>query len=286
MYALRLKRMLGGLASRAKIRNQKTVTTMINFELDRSKIFQEYNNGDYIKALKLVEDAEIKYIEEESLILYWKACFNSLLGNIETALISLQLASDRGFWLSPKEIESDTDLDAIRNDKRYILILNKMENAYMNASKNAIAIKFIEHRDNNKGYLLNLHWKNDSIEHYRAFFSNCLNKTGISTIYIQSSQITSSKGYCWDNSDTAITEIEKLIFNDIDNIRAFNNRFNRIALLSRLCAAASPGTNRANDALPVKRMFYGRSARGCCNFILGERHVKNVQCISKICRTV
>jgi len=34
-----------------------------------------------------------------------------------------------------------------------------------------------------------------------------------------------------------------------------NNRFNRIALLSRPFLVASLGKGRANDALPVKRML-------------------------------
>lgn len=36
-----------------------------------------------------------------------------------------------------------------------------------------------------------------------------------------------------------------------------NNRFKRITLLSRFCAVASLGKNRANDALPLKRMLCG-----------------------------
>jgi len=193
---------------------------MEEFEIIRSAIFEKYNEGKYLESLKLVNEASSIYSDQDDSILYWKACFYSLLGQSKNAIDALKAAYDKGIWWSPRQFESDPDLDNLRNEGEFIIIKNKMEEKYRKASIDAEMEMVIEERDESEGYLLNLHWKNDNIEHYRKFFTHSLDAIGIGAIYVQSSQIMSSRGYCWDDKAIAQSEVEKAIVNKVNKIRA------------------------------------------------------------------
>ncbi len=80
-----------------------------------------YQDGDLELALKSIEQARA-VAPEDSRVLYDYSCYHSLLGHRELALDSLAKAVSGGFYC-PEHISEDSDLDNIRKDPRFRVIL-------------------------------------------------------------------------------------------------------------------------------------------------------------------
>ncbi len=82
-----------------------------------------YGEKDYQEALDLIRKA-YEIDPTDSRLLYNLACFSALVGENEKALDWLDKAVDAGFH-APGKIQSDDDLDSLRNTTQYKAILAK-----------------------------------------------------------------------------------------------------------------------------------------------------------------
>ena len=91
----------------------------------QSRAFAYIKLGKFPEAKADLEKAESLYPDNKWIYIYW-SCYYSLQKNTEKALENLQTAIDKGF-ANKKWLETETSLDFIRSDKRYIEIVEKME---------------------------------------------------------------------------------------------------------------------------------------------------------------
>ncbi|MCP4590839.1 MAG: hypothetical protein GY842_08840 [bacterium] len=82
-----------------------------------------YKNDDYQQGLKLVEQAHA-VAPTDSRVLYYLACFHTLLGHNGKGLDFLEQAVEGGFY-SPRHIAKDPDLKPLHDQKRYQAALAK-----------------------------------------------------------------------------------------------------------------------------------------------------------------
>lgn len=81
--------------------------------------------GEADKARKMAENALARG-DEEPLVLYNVACFYALNGNGERCIELLELAVTRG-WGDRAWLETDSDLDLVRDDPRFRALLDTIE---------------------------------------------------------------------------------------------------------------------------------------------------------------
>jgi len=82
------------------------------------------NVGEMDKGLKMAEEALVRG-EDEPLVLYNIACFFALRGDADRALELLGNAISRG-WGDRAWLETDSDLDSLRNDQRFRALLDRI----------------------------------------------------------------------------------------------------------------------------------------------------------------
>lgn len=83
------------------------------------------NVGEQDKGLQLAEEALVRG-ENEPLVLYNIACFFALKGNADRSIELLERALTQG-WGDKAWLETDSDLDPIREDARFQALLNRVE---------------------------------------------------------------------------------------------------------------------------------------------------------------
>ncbi len=192
--------------------------TNTQFEQTKLTLREAYSKGMIETALTIALNAEQAYPHERDTVLYWKACLYSLLDNKQEAIQALQRALQEGVWWSKKILESESDFDHIRNEPEYRMIADAMEEIYTRACNAAKPICIRDKHKEGMQKVLNLHWRNDNVEHYRRYFPQSQN---VAMIYVQSSQVASSKGYCWDNKEKAINDIASVLGSELEDITVF-----------------------------------------------------------------
>lgn len=191
----------------------------IPFEQIKRAVRNAYSQGRIEDALTIALNAEQAYPHERETTLYWKACLYSLLRDTKEAIHVLQSALNEGIWWSRKILESEPDFDHIRNEPEYKAITDAMETLYAQACTTAKAICIKDDQKDGTKKVLNLHWRNDNVDHYRHYFPQ---SQKVSMIYVQSSQVASSKGFCWDNKEKAFHDIEDVLGKELEDISVFS----------------------------------------------------------------
>ena len=81
--------------------------------------------GEQEKGLEMAERA-LGQDENEPNVLYNAACFYALQGDSDRSLEHLSRAVELG-WGDPAWVETDSDLDSLRADDRFIALLKGMQ---------------------------------------------------------------------------------------------------------------------------------------------------------------
>lgn len=84
-----------------------------------------YKNKDYKKSVEKYTEA-FKIEQKSGSDFYNAACSAALLGKKKVAFEWLQLALDKG-WINVRHLKTDTDLDALHNDKKWLPFVNEMQ---------------------------------------------------------------------------------------------------------------------------------------------------------------
>ncbi|GAB3720621.1 DUF6624 domain-containing protein [Flavobacterium koreense] len=84
-----------------------------------------YKNKDYKKSVEKYTEA-FKIEQKSGSDFYNAACSAALLGKKNVAFQWLQLALDKG-WINVSHLKTDTDLDTLHNDKKWLPFVNEMQ---------------------------------------------------------------------------------------------------------------------------------------------------------------
>lgn len=165
--------------------------------------------NDNIKvAIEIAESMIDLYPENLTDSLYWAACLYSIDKKIDKVVHCFDLALSKNIWWSTDSISKESDFKNVRSNPQFINVLRRMENV----SRDKIACSSSHHikvkNNSTSQYIINLHWKNDSVESYRKYFDNIYCDRKINAIYIQSSIAESSKGFSWNSYERAYKDIE------------------------------------------------------------------------------
>jgi len=183
-----------------------------NFQAYTQKVFDLYHQREYALALEQALEAEKRFPERPWDTTFWIACLNSLLGRKEEAIKQLAEGLKRGVWWGPKMLQRETDFDNIRNEPGFRDVMKRCEEIYSEARRNSRPECQICHPakfslDSETPLFMTLHWRFDNAAQFSAYWEKPVLQRNYLLAVPQSSQITGSNKYCWDDADAAWSEI-------------------------------------------------------------------------------
>ena len=181
----------------------------MEFREHSAALMAAYDAGDHARALDIAQAAALAYPDEAHTTCYWRACLLSRLSRPEEALSTLARAFEEGHFWSASSLEEEDDLEALRAFPAFLALARRMDEALKDAQSKARCLTLHSPVPRPRATIINLHWKGDTVHRYRSHFDETCNNLGSTTHYIQSSQMVSSAGFCWDNPDLARQEVDR-----------------------------------------------------------------------------
>lgn len=165
------------------------------------------------KGVENAYDYIVKKREEfdmsSSQIYNYMYCLAAVCGKIEEALLWMEEAIiKKGYWYRPDVFE-DSDLDSIRDDKRYDVCRLVSEKRYLEAEKKAKTVCTWE-KVSSKQILLAVHGNQENIQMCKENW-DYLKEQGYQVEYIQSREVDSYQLYRWDDDGDGDEQLEKVI---------------------------------------------------------------------------
>ncbi len=99
---------------------------MKTFQDFRTDVFRFYQERKYSEALRVATEASKEFPEHRARTTFWSACLQSRLGNLDRAVQVLREGLQEGVWW-PEETLRDSDLDPVRSNPEFALILEECQ---------------------------------------------------------------------------------------------------------------------------------------------------------------
>lgn len=181
-------------------------------ELER-RVFSAHGGGQYEDALHLLEDADEHLADEHGgVLVFWRACFTSLLGRPADALAILDEALDRGVWADPTLLDHDPDLSAARKLEGYSelrdrLVRHKEEVASLVSPQ--LLVELPDHPVSEPcPAVVALHGARGSAARTRPYWSAALS-AGWALVLVQASQPAGSHAFVWTDRERSLRELRQ-----------------------------------------------------------------------------
>ncbi|NIN94523.1 MAG: hypothetical protein GTO49_06030, partial [Anaerolineae bacterium] len=84
-----------------------------------NQAFQLYKDKEYAQALDLVNREFPHFPEKANRLYFWRACLESLTGQTDLALDTLEEAVEAGYWYNEGQLREDSDLDPLQGLPRF-----------------------------------------------------------------------------------------------------------------------------------------------------------------------
>ncbi|MBI3159246.1 MAG: dienelactone hydrolase family protein [Chloroflexi bacterium] len=109
-----------------------TLSEFIEF---RDRIFALHQRSEFRAALDSVIAERGRFPEELNSLIFWQACFHSLLGEPDAAQRTLRDGLAAGEWWHPSLLQNDPDLASLQNLKEFQRLLEMCEQRFEAAQK-------------------------------------------------------------------------------------------------------------------------------------------------------
>ena len=176
-------------------------------------VIRLYTDKQYQQAYDLAIDQAGNFPESEDTILYWQACMLAMLDNGGDALELLEQSHAKGYWYPQRQLEDEPDFDAIKGDQRFVQLVkisrSRMDEAQAQA-KAQLEVYEPEGYQPKDGEslptLIALHSNNSNAEVTAREWSP-ITERGWLVAVPQSSQVSSPRGYVWDDYGVGEQEV-------------------------------------------------------------------------------
>ncbi|HOB91938.1 MAG TPA: dienelactone hydrolase family protein [Bacillota bacterium] len=182
----------------------------MHFRELQAEVFRLHSEQCYAEALALLEREAGRHPDRFGDILFWRACFLSLMGDVDGAIASLQEAVGRGHWWSEGTLMRDPDLNRLHDDYRFREIVATCQERHAEAQRAAKPELILLKPESDPPWplLIALHCMggsaDESVEHWRSMAAD-----GWLVAVPQSSQVISPGRYWWGDQDRAVKEIRE-----------------------------------------------------------------------------
>lgn len=177
----------------------------------RHKVYGLYSQGRHSEALEIAEKAYVQFGDKISETSYWLACLDSVLHREDRAIEILTASLDDGAWWLPKVLETEKDLDPLRNREEFKRIVERCREIFEERQRESRPERLVFCPDNfdpgeKHRLIVALHWKAGNMLEFSKYWKHVL-KRGYILLVPQSSQLAGDNAYCWDDWERGKDEV-------------------------------------------------------------------------------
>lgn len=177
-------------------------------EVRFDELISTLTSGHGIRAVDIVEEMIQDYPSERADTLFWGASIYALIGYGVKAGDMIATALSEDIWWDPELIENEQDFDLVKENPYFIRAFEAMKTVAVEKMNKTKSMHKIIQNSESKEAILNLHWRNDSVERYHQYFKSFYEKHHLNAIFVQSSKAESSKGFSWTTYEHALADIQ------------------------------------------------------------------------------
>lgn len=167
-----------------------------------------YTDGEYARALDLVEQSADHFPEQKARTTFWKMCLLSLCGRVDDVISVFQHGLVSGLWWAESQFR-DTDLDAVRDLPEFKALIDVSNKKCIEAQATIGHDRAVLVPDEIAGQLpllIALHGRNGN-KIYDLECWEVARQRGWLVLSPQSRQAIYPGSYCWDNSVQGLADI-------------------------------------------------------------------------------
>lgn len=184
------------------------MSTSMTLEADFERMLKAFLANDIKEALEISAWMIDAYPLRLSETLYWHACVQSRAGATDQVVACFEEALSNAIWWSPQKIKSEEEFIPCLTDPSFNAVCERMGALSDKAIKQSKPEVFRLNTGENRDIIVNLHWKDDTAPNYMTNFKEAYKTLDIEGVFFQSSQAESSKGFCWNDEERGLLEIE------------------------------------------------------------------------------
>jgi uncharacterized protein Usg len=184
------------------------------FEDLRKEIQELYRIGDYPTALDLVETNIPDFPDQKHFLLYWRLTLSSQLGDVVTAISTLQEMVDDGYWMNESLLRIPSSLELLQGVEGFETLV-QLNNELRNIDQSSLYPILISRpegectsEENPCHLLFGFHANASMAQDSLAFWVSAA-KQGWLVAAPQSFQAMWKGAYTWDDRQTAASEINE-----------------------------------------------------------------------------
>lgn len=185
------------------------MTSTTDFWTVADRVFGAHERGRYRDVLDIVKEASVRFPDRAATTTYWEACTQARLGNPSEAVTVLQEALQRGLWWNPDMLRRDPDLETIRDDPRFVAIVEACEHGLIEAQATAnpqLHLYRPNQPSSTSSLLIALHWRLRRPADFTPWWLPARYQDALVAIP-QSSQQLAMDSFGWDDRERATREI-------------------------------------------------------------------------------
>ncbi len=200
------------------------------FSKKLNELFSLYEKKKYQEAHNLALSLMSEYHRKMGLLYNVAYCTQGVMGNTERAIELMSEAADKGYWSDPEQLLKDDDLKAVREDNRFLTVLERFRVLAVQYAKDHGAKLEILKPESAKPettesfpLIIALHGNTQTIEDSRKNWS-FMTKKGWIVALPQSSQASMEGSYVWNNFEIATPELKSFFEEITGNYNIDKNR--------------------------------------------------------------
>lgn len=192
----------------------------------RSQVFTLYDQGAWQEALALLDQRPTMIDEpaQAATVVFWRACFLSLLGRAEEALHELKAGLDRGYWWAEHRLRNDSDLQNIQGRPALDAVIAECEHRRQAAEQQVTLARLVEGPPSGARQpyppILALHGYDGNAAGTLPFWAP-LAAQGWLVAALQSTQLSGMSGFHWSDEDRARRDVQQHL-RDLSALYALN----------------------------------------------------------------
>jgi predicted esterase len=172
------------------------------------ELMRLYTDGEYARALDLVEQNADRFPEQTARTTFWKMCLLSLCGRADHVISVFQHGLESGLWWAESQFR-DTDLDAVRDLPEFKVLIGVSNKKCIEAQAAIGHDRAVLVPDEIAGQLpllIALHGRNGN-KNYDLERWEIARRRGWLVLSPQSRQAIYPGSYCWDDSVQGLADI-------------------------------------------------------------------------------
>lgn len=185
--------------------------TYTDFSNKQQEIITLFTKGAHAECSQLLHQMEHEFPLMLDKLAFWKASLQLAEGKKKEAIMTLQQAFDKGYWINPDMFHMDDEFKALEHSADFKELIRQFDEALARKKASSRALILEKGNPEAKTGIYALHMRYSNAEIFSEVFLTPETAKQYAFGFAQSSQATSSHAYVWDDEKQAKADIEETL---------------------------------------------------------------------------